>query len=195
MPRTNLALAAVCVAGLSLLGACSSGDSSDPASGAASPSTLADDASGAPSTIEAGSVSSGDGIDETLDVAATLPDPCVALTAEEFTAASGVTVAAEIDLSGGCSYADADGNEVALLVVSTAALPRSLAQGFLDYPPPSATYTEVPGIGELAVVGQPPEGRAILILDGSGFDLNKGFGSDPLDATQLEAALRSIAAT
>ena len=119
-------------------------------------------------------------------------DTCAALTAEEFTAATGITVTAVKDPSGACAYRDSKPQDVALLTVGSAQLGKALLSGMLSSPPPGSTYTAVPGVGNDAAVSGPPEGRAMVIDADLFFDLSRGFGATPLPADQLIALLKAV---
>ena len=121
-------------------------------------------------------------------------DTCAALTAEEFTAATGIMVTAVKDPSGACAYRDSKPQDVALLTVGSAQLGKALLSGMLSSPPPGSTYTAVPGVGNDAAVSGPPEGRGMVIDADVFFDLSRGFGATPLPADQLIALLKAVIA-
>ena len=121
-------------------------------------------------------------------------DTCAALTAEEFTAATGIMVTAVKDPSGACAYRDSKPQDVALLTVGSARLGKAIVSGMLSFPPIGSTYTAVPGVGDDAAVAGPPEGRAMVIDADVFFDLSRGFGASPLPADQLIALLKAVIA-
>ncbi len=190
--RSSMISGAVIVA--LLLGACSSGDddSSEDTGGATeSTAEASDTTAGASDSTEPADTTETTGAVETE-----LPNPCDALTAEEFNVVTGLDATAEVDefLTTMCNYLDANGIAYAMLTVGDGTTTQAVLDGFVDAPPPGATFTEVSGIGESAVVSEPPEGRALMVAGNVGYDLSKGLGSAALPADQLEELLRSIIA-
>ena len=189
--QTKMTRALLIVATLLLLPGCGSTSKSSPPSdstelvGAPQSTDVASSSTPAPeaSTPTANAATSLDGV-----------DTCAALTAEEFTAATGIKVSAVKDPSGACAYRDSKPQDVALLTVGSAQLGKALLSGMLTSPPPGSTYTAVPDVGDDAAVSGPPEGRAMVIDSDVFFDLSRGFGASPLPADQLIALLKAVIA-
>ena len=116
------------------------------------------------------------------------------MTAEEFTAATGIAVTTVKDPSGACAYRDSKLQDVALLTVGSAQLGRALLDAMLTSPPPGSTYAAVPGVGIDSAVSGPPEGRGMVIDANLFFDLSRGFGAAPLAADQLVALVKAVIA-
>ena len=168
-----------------LLGACSSDDegSTSESSTTTEASSMTDETTGS-STTASGSATETE-----------LPDPCEALTAEEFTSVTGLTATAEVDdfLPTACNYLDADQLAYATLTVGPGTTTEAIIEDFIANPPPGATFTEVQ-VGDAATVAGPPEGRALVVADGIGYDFSKSFGGDALPVDQLEALLQAMIA-
>lgn len=198
MSKSRWSLVAGAVAAGLFLGACGSGEDStaDTIGGDETTETTA----GVGTSTTAASDDSPDSTDvteTTLGATETeLPNPCEMLTAEEFNVVTGLDATAEVDefLTSMCTYLDAEGTSYASLTVGSGPTSQAVIGGFLTSPPPGAVFHEVSGIGESAVVSDLPEGRAVMVSGGVGYDFSKGFGAEALPPDQLEELLRSIVA-
>ncbi|GIU83679.1 MAG: hypothetical protein KatS3mg008_0454 [Acidimicrobiales bacterium] len=122
-------------------------------------------------------------------------DPCAALTAEEFSTATGIEVTAELDgVTGQCVYKQNEQNVASLSVIPaegpTGA--KSMIENFIQYPPPGADYEEVDA-GDRAVVSA-SEGRVLVAAGDNGYDITStdtDFKSLPKD--KLAALARAAA--
>jgi hypothetical protein len=125
-----------------------------------------------------------------------LPNPCILLTAEEFTAATGISVTAAVDplLPSDCRYTEVGKSAVGDLHVDYKAPMLKLLDGLVAYPPPGATFVVVAGIGEKAAVAGPPEGRALVVNGEFGFDYARASSATPASEEQLKALLQAIVA-
>ena len=199
--RTLSILALALTAGLSGCGG-SSSSSSSAATEAGSPSEAAAGTDAAATTPTA---ASSDGpVEAVTELAATSAassaavdlnaiKPCEVLTAEEFSVATGLTVTAS-DTGASCEYKDDKQRAIADLTVTGEPLNNSLVTMLLDPGRTDGSVTEVPGIGERAVVISPPEGRGFVLSAGIGYQITKSFGGNPLTAEQMTEVLRSIVA-
>jgi hypothetical protein len=180
------AFAAACL--LASCGSSSTSTSSSSTTAAGSPTTTA--AGGSTGTTAGGggasttTAKSGGGTTAAVN-------PCEKLTAAAFGEATGKTVTAKLDdLTNACDYKEKE-KSIALLTTlpaSGGAGAEALIKGFLTAPPPGATFTEVDA-GDKAVVAGPPEGRMVVIVGDTGYDLT---GSS-LTTEQLTALAEAIA--
>lgn len=188
--------AATGVAALLLVAGCSSDNSSStsttaaPSTSAASGTTAGTTAGSTPGTTRGTTPGSTPGT--VTDASSASSDPCEALTAAEFSTAAGVTVTAELDtLTGACTYSEGTKSvaELTVLPAEGGAGAINLLEGFLEYPPPGATFEEVDA-GDRAVVAGPPEARAVVVVGENGYDLT----ASSLTTAQLTALAQAIAA-